>query len=205
MYMPPRAKIDSWSTDNCCVKWSLKCGTVFIGLLSLAWCGLTAAWFYYLTVKCWEVDIRNCTMVPEPERKIATVSAGEDSGFDVDILLCILAIYFSFYFLLSLLVIIGVLTKKPQLMQGWVHFTLILMGLLFTDLVVTLAFTTIWHLTASVSLFIASLYVWAVVRSHMNALREERKRIPLPENAIKEYTVDGMDITTLPIEDHVAR
>ncbi|RXG57239.1 hypothetical protein Avbf_12255, partial [Armadillidium vulgare] len=73
MYMPPRAKIDSWSTDNCCVKWSLKCGTVFIGLLSLAWCGLTAAWFYYLTVKCWEVDIRNCTML----------------DFDVDILLCI--------------------------------------------------------------------------------------------------------------------
>ena len=35
MYMQTAPNLDSWSTDNCCVKWSLRTGALTIAVLSM--------------------------------------------------------------------------------------------------------------------------------------------------------------------------
>ena len=82
--------------------------------------------------------------------------------------------------------------KSPRLIGGWVFYTAMQMSLLLADLVITLTFTTLAHLLLLLLEFILTLYTWAVVKSHMNNLKAEKKKPPLPEGAITDYTVDGI-------------
>ncbi|KAK3861850.1 hypothetical protein Pcinc_032226 [Petrolisthes cinctipes] len=52
MYMNTRANLDYWSTDNCCMRWSLKTGTLTIGVLSMVWQGLLVTAGVMMIVKC---------------------------------------------------------------------------------------------------------------------------------------------------------
>ncbi|KAG7168299.1 Involucrin-like 1 [Homarus americanus] len=52
MYMDTRANLDYWSTDNCCVRWSLKTGACTIGTVSLIWQALMVAAGVMMLVEC---------------------------------------------------------------------------------------------------------------------------------------------------------
>nr|XP_053652610.1 uncharacterized protein LOC128702393 [Cherax quadricarinatus]XP_053652611.1 uncharacterized protein LOC128702393 [Cherax quadricarinatus]XP_053652612.1 uncharacterized protein LOC128702393 [Cherax quadricarinatus] len=52
MYMNSKGNLDYWSTDNCCVKWSLKTGACTIGTLSLVWQALMVTAGVMMLVDC---------------------------------------------------------------------------------------------------------------------------------------------------------
>ena len=85
-------------------------------------------------------------------------------------------------------------------MAGWVFWTFMQMVFLMVDLIVTLTYTTLTHLLVILVMFVVTLYTWAVVKSHMNCIKADKKKPPLPEGAITDYTVDGIQAQDIPVE-----
>lgn len=90
--------------------------------------------------------------------------------------------------------------NSVSLLQGWVAFTGFHNVVILASLLVPLPFTTLAHLLLSIAYFILSLYTWAVVKSHMHALKVEKNKPLLPEGSITDYTVDGVDVTEIPVQ-----
>lgn len=86
------------------------------------------------------------------------------------------------------------------LVQGWVAFTGVHLIVILAFLLVPLPYTTLLHLLFSITHFIISLYTWAVVKSYMHSLKVELNKPIIPEGAITDYTVDGVDVTEIPVE-----
>ena len=67
------------------------------------------------------------------------------------------------------------------------------MVLVMANLLLTLAYTTLVHLLITLAHFVAALCAWVVVKSHRQQLRVIKARPPVPNNALLDYTVDGVD------------
>ncbi|CAL4066352.1 unnamed protein product, partial [Meganyctiphanes norvegica] len=142
------------------------------------------------------VDLLRCPWMPEPEREFL-------HGFSQNTLYFLAGIvvaYLSTYLILSVCTIVGVMKCKANLLAGWVFCTWLHMGLVMADLLFTLHLTTALHLVSSVAYFTYSLYTWAVVKSHMHAIKVEKNKRPYVEGIITDYTIDGVDVHQLATE-----
>ncbi|KAK8392959.1 hypothetical protein O3P69_013173 [Scylla paramamosain] len=302
MYMNTRANLDYWSTDNCCLRWSLRTGAIIIGFFSLVWQALMVITGVMMLVKCpvnttttitttitttnitltllndtltdevvldtskLQDDLKEgdknvkclvgpgtdvsgtggdkqapfmdsgsgnadavesnssassnssriegpdgnstavtndtkmflieCPWLPDPETEVLGVYSEEKLILVAGIFIA----YSGVYFILSFCVLVGVFTSSVTLLQGWVAFTGFHNLLILATLLVPLPFTTLTHLFLSIAYFILSLYTWAVVKSYMHALKVELNKPLLPEGSITDYTVDGVDVTEIPVQ-----
>ncbi|XP_045110308.1 uncharacterized protein LOC123504082 isoform X2 [Portunus trituberculatus] len=137
-----------------------------------------------------------CPWLPDPETEVLGVYSEEKLILVAGIFIA----YSGVYFILSFCVLVGVFTSSVTLLQGWVAFTGFHNLLILATLLVPLPFTTLTHLFLSIAYFILSLYTWAVVKSYMHALKVELNKPLLPEGSITDYTVDGVDVTEIPVQ-----
>ncbi|KAG0721252.1 hypothetical protein GWK47_046814 [Chionoecetes opilio] len=78
MYMETRANLDSWSTDNCCLHWSLKTGSITIGFLSLVWQSLMVMSGVMMVVRCpVTTNITNISLAENPLTTDLTGGTGD--------------------------------------------------------------------------------------------------------------------------------
>ncbi|XP_045585121.1 uncharacterized protein [Procambarus clarkii] len=287
MYMTTKANLEYWSTDNFCVRWSLRTGACTIGTLSLVWQALMVVAGVMMLVDCpvdpaftgtldhqadtgtaqlaltgtavhptgtgvtseastgnsslvsqpgdvprasdnssdqgvnsvdgEAVDSANsffdvqgntnssnsalnvnfsCPWLPEPETQVF----GINDRYKLETVAGIFMSYSSIYCILSLCVVLGVIKRSVVLLQGWVAFTGVHNVVILVFLLVPLPFTTLPHLICSIAHFIISLYTWAVVKSFMYSIKLENTQPLLPEGAVTDYTVDGVDVTEIPVE-----
>jgi len=197
MYMETRAHMNYWSTDNFCGRWSLRTGTLFIASVTASWSALCVVWgCLALLDHCYRRE-RRCWYMPGPEAD-TVASMAPTSGDDVmRVGVYFVIVYHALYYICSAMVFIGVYKKVAALLSGWVLLTNIHMVLVISNLLLTLAFTTIMHLLLTLTQFVAALCAWVVVKSHRHALRLQRNRPPVPPHALFDYTVDGVDKVAL--------
>ncbi|XP_071527655.1 uncharacterized protein [Panulirus ornatus] len=138
----------------------------------------------------------SCPWLPEPETEILGV---KDKG-TLMLVAGIFVTYSSIYCILSFSVVLGTIKGSVHLLQGWVAFTSFHNILILVFLLVPLPFTTLPHLLLSITHFVASLYMWAVVKSYMHTLKVEKKKVVIPDDAITDFSVDGVDVTEIPVE-----
>ncbi|XP_064122071.1 uncharacterized protein LOC135226441 [Macrobrachium nipponense] len=143
------------------------------------------------------IPIIECPLLPRPE--LESLHLTEEYTFNLAVGLFI--IYSGIYFILSFGVIIGALKGAPNLLHGWVGFTGMHMVLILADLLYTLAFTTLIHLCTSLSLLVVVLYTWAVVKSFMHTLRNEKNNRPSCTSLENiDETVDGIHMEPIPVQ-----
>jgi len=200
MYMETKAHMNYWSTDNFCVHWSIRTGSLIIVTLTAIWSALCVAWgVWSYHEACYEPERANasdatCWFMPEPESDTVLTLTPEDTGREIlryGILFVIL--YHGIYFLCSILVYVGIFKEMASLLAGWVFVTHCQMVLVFCQLVLTLAFTTVTHLLLTLAHLVAALCSWVVVKSQREVYLMAKFRSPVPDHALLDYTVDGVD------------
>ena len=60
---------------------------------------------------------------------------------------------------------------NERLVQLWVWCTAAYLALTMADMLVTLPYTSLTHMLAGIAIFVATLYVWAVAKSFLHALK----------------------------------
>lgn len=198
MYMETRAHMNYWSTENFCGRWSLRTGTLIIATVTTVWSVVCLCWA--VAVLCLQCVYSNtmCWFMPGPE--VETISKMVDSNITtlakeeaLRLAVISVSVYHGVYLLFSIMVFIGVFKKLPTLLSGWIGITNVHMVLVLADLLLTLAFTTLVHLLITLAHFVATLCAWVVVKSHRQRLRVMRTKPPIPDHALLDYTVDGVD------------
>ncbi|XP_068239852.1 uncharacterized protein [Palaemon carinicauda] len=144
-----------------------------------------------------ETSVIECPWFPRPELE----SLGLTEEYSFRLAVGIFMIYSSIYFILSFCVIVGTLKRTPKLLNGWVVFTSMHMFLILADLLYTLAFTTLIHLCTSLALLVVVIYTWAVVKSFMYKLHDEKMSRPSFGNMEPfDETVDGIHMEPIPVQ-----
>ncbi|XP_076069839.1 uncharacterized protein LOC143041712 [Oratosquilla oratoria] len=198
MYMATRANLDYWATDNCCYRWSLRKGSAMIGVFSMVCHSGCVALAVQTVVRCQQIPPANCSLLPLPERR--AMARAELDSFQGLAISATVAAYFCIYLLLSFCVVVGVATKAPRLLSGWVYWTCLHMALLMIDLVFTLAHTTLLHLSILFANFLLALCTWAVMKSHVRQLWVERNTLRAREAKRKNPDLECLDISDFAID-----
>ncbi|KAF2361606.1 hypothetical protein FHG87_007641 [Trinorchestia longiramus] len=194
MYLETKAHMNYWSTENFCGRWTLRTGTLFIASITTVWSLSSVLWCVAVLFCFTGGHIDYCWFTPGPEIETINKIFVEEQAIDVQriTVICVI-VYLTLYFIASIMVFTGVFKKLPSLLSMWVGLTNIHMVVVLADLLLTLAFTTLLHLLITLAHFVAALCAWVVVKSHRQQLRVFRTRPPVPDNALLDYTVDGVD------------
>ncbi|XP_018022812.1 uncharacterized protein LOC108678833 [Hyalella azteca] len=193
MLMETKAHMDYWSVEHFCGRWTLRTGALFIASITAVWSLTSVQWFVAMQFCDRKEGQEACWIIPKPEVQTINRMSPENAQKIQHYLIICLIVYHALYFIFSLMVFTGVYKKVPTLLSPWVGMTNIHMMLVFVDLLLTLAFTTLLHLLITLAHFVAALCAWVVVKSHRQQLRVLRSRPPIPDNALLDYTVDGVD------------
>jgi len=198
--METKVHMNYWSTDNFCGKWTIRTGSLFIVTLTAVWSVCVVCWgVLTYSHECFEPSRANssdaaCWLMPGPESEAVLKLTPQRTGKEIlRYGIIFVTLYHGLYFICSIAVIVGVFKETASLLAGWVLLAHCHMVLVLCQLLITLPFSTVQHLLLTLAHFVASLCAWVVVKSQREVYLMTKFRSPVPDHALLDYTVDGVD------------